>query len=64
MAKKTAKLLFILLVLAGLAIAAFNFFEADLKGVEFKQVTWHPEEPDCYGPPNDCIDMTSTKPPK
>jgi len=59
MIKKIVKYALCVLIILGVAISIANFFQPELHG-EFPVVTtYHPEDPDCYGPAKDCNDFTS-----
>jgi len=60
MIKKAFKILLVVMMLFGVAIALSNILETDIHAGE-GWVKYHKEIPDCFGVGSSCIDMTQGK---
>jgi len=58
MIKKIVKILLLCIMIFGAIIVVNNFITPNLNSNSFVVTTYHPEDPDCYGPPTDCNDFT------
>lgn len=62
MARKIIIIVLLGLMALGISVAVANFLSIKSNAAPCKQVAYHPNIPDCYGPGTTCWDCTS--PPK
>jgi hypothetical protein len=58
MIKKISKVILVFLMVLGIFFAISNVMVKELTSKQFPVVKYIPEEPDCRGEGNTCIDMT------
>jgi hypothetical protein len=62
MIKKITMFVLLVIMAVGIFISVANFIGTDLNSAPCRQVAYHPEKPDCYGPGSSCWDCTGHTP--